>query len=133
MSPIVRRTDTNMNLLKRANLTTLHNRRLQDIAIMMFKAKNNLLPRNVQDPFITRVESKKGYTLRNSDFILPRFNSVKYGKHSLKYQGPLLCSKPTKEERDKNSLSAFKSILRKRELTILISYIGCENCLLCNS
>ena len=94
---------------------------------MMFKAKNNLLSRNVQDLFITGGGKNRSYT---DEFILPRFNSVKYGKLSLKYLGPHLWSNLTKEERDKNSLSAFKSIIRKRKLTKLISDAGCENCVM---
>ena len=57
----------------------------------------------------------------DSDFILPRFNTVKYGKHSLKYLGPFLWSRLTKEEHGKNSLSAFKRCIKKRDLTNLIS------------
>ena len=82
---------------------------------------------------MTQVEAKKAIHWRHSDFILPRFKSVKYGKHSLKYLDPILWSKRTKEERDKNSLGAFKSSIRKRELTHLISDAVFENCLLCNS
>ena len=55
------------------------------------------------------MNTNKGYTLRNSDFILPHFNPVKYGKHSLKYLGPLLWSMLIKEERGKNSLIAFRT------------------------
>ena len=41
--------DSYENLLKQANLTTLYNRRLQDIARFIFKAKNNPLPKYLQD------------------------------------------------------------------------------------
>ena len=79
------RSDSYENLLIQANLPTLYNRRLQDIAILMFKAKNNLLPKYLQDLFNLNGEREKRYNLRNSDFTLPRFNTIKYGKHSLKY------------------------------------------------
>ena len=36
-------------LLKRAKLTTLHNTRLQNVAILMYKIKNKLLPQTVMD------------------------------------------------------------------------------------
>ena len=45
---------------------------------------------------------------------MPRFNTVKYGKLSLKYLGPFLWSRLTKEESDKNSLGAFKRCIKKR-------------------
>ena len=53
------KTDSYKNLLKRAHLSTLHDRMLQEIAIMMFKAKNNLLPRNVLDFFYNTGGGKK--------------------------------------------------------------------------
>ena len=40
---------------------------------------------------------------------------------------------PNKEERDKNSLSAFKRCIKKRDLTNVISDGGCINCQLCNN
>ena len=78
-------------------------------------------------------EREKRYNLRNSDFTLPRFNTIKYGKHSLKYLGPFLWSKLTKEERGMDSVSTFKRRIRKRDLTHLIEDGGCKNCHLCNS
>ena len=83
------------------NLTTLYNRRLRDIVILMFKAKNKLLPKYLQDLFNLQDDGEKRYNLRNSDFIMPPFNIIKYGKHSLSYLGPSLWSKLTKKGRDK--------------------------------
>ena len=45
---------------------------------------------------------------------MPRFNTVKYGILSLKYLGPFLWSRLTKEESDKNSLGVFKRCIKKR-------------------
>ena len=45
------RSDSYEKLLVQANLSTLYNRRLQDIAILMYKAKNNLLPKYLQHLF----------------------------------------------------------------------------------
>ena len=83
------------NLLKQANLTTLNNRRLQDIAILMFKAKNKLLPKYLQDLFITQEVENRRCILRNSHLTMSPFKTVKYGKHSLKYLGPFLWSRLT--------------------------------------
>ena len=127
------RSDSHKNLLLQASLPTLYNRRLQDIAILMFKAKNNLLPKYLQDLFNINRDREKRYNLRNSDFTLPRFNTIKYGKHSLKYFGPFLWSKLTKEERGMESASTFKRRIRKRNLIHLIEDGGCKNCYLCNS
>ena len=65
-------------LLIRAKLPTLYNRRLQDIAILMYKVKNGLCPDYLFRLFISR--SNK-YNLRNNDFIIPRVNTTGYGKH----------------------------------------------------
>lgn len=73
------------NLLKQANLTTLNNRRLQDIAISMFKAKNKLSPKYLQDLFITQEVENRRYILRNSDFTMPPFNTVKLEKRFNKF------------------------------------------------
>ena len=53
------------NLLNRANPPSLQNRRLQDIATLMYKVKYGLVPSNVSDIF--SVKSSK-YHLRNKDF-----------------------------------------------------------------
>ena len=74
------------NLLNRANLSSLQNRRLQDLATSRYKVKYGSVPSNVVDIF--SVKSSK-YHLRNMDFHLPRFNSVSYGKHSIRYSDQL--------------------------------------------
>ena len=61
-------------------MTSLYNRRLQDIAILMEKVKYKLIAANIIDIFSVSLSS---YNLRNSDFFIPRFNTVKYGKHSI--------------------------------------------------
>ena len=66
------------NLLNRTNLPSLQNRRLQGLATLMYKLKYGLVPGNVVD--ISSVKSSK-YHLGHMDFHLPRFNSVRYGKH----------------------------------------------------
>ena len=56
------------NLLNRAYLPSLQNRRLQDLATLMYKVKYGLVPSNVVEIF--SVKSFK-YHLRNMDFHLP--------------------------------------------------------------
>ena len=52
-----------MNLLDRAKLRSLLNRRLQDIVILIYKVKYRLVP-----DFICK------YNFRNQNFDIPRFN-----------------------------------------------------------
>ena len=60
--------ETYEELLERAKLPTLYNRRLQDIMIFMYKVKYGLVPGNVSDLF--RIKDNR-YLLRNSDFEIP--------------------------------------------------------------
>ena len=39
------------------------------------------------------VHHGKRYNLRNADFVLPRFQTVSYGKHSLRFLGAQLWAK----------------------------------------
>ena len=64
------------NLLVRAELPSLLNRRLQDIAILMYKVKYGLPPSIVDELFKQKSTS---YSLRNSDFDIPNFNTINYG------------------------------------------------------
>ena len=64
---------------------------------MIYKVKHKLLPSYVVDIF---EENETRYQLRNeNDFNIPRFQSVRYGKHSLRYQGPYLWSKLSRAEK----------------------------------
>ena len=74
-------------LLTRARMTSVYNRRLQDIAILMYKVKFKLIAANIIDLFSVSLSS---YNLRNSDSFIPRFNTVKYGRHSIRYLRPFL-------------------------------------------
>ena len=101
-------TESYDTLLKRAKLTTLQNRRLQDILILMFKVKNKLTMNQIADIFNINEENtnSKRYNLRNADFVSPRFKTVTYGKHSLR-----LWSKLSKEERNFGTLATFRTMM----------------------
>ena len=118
-------TETYEELLKRAQLPTLHNRRLQDIAILMYKVKNDLVPSYISEIF-TRKSTR--YNLRNSDFEIPRFNTIRYGRHTLRFQGPYIWSKLENRMRELPSLSIFKTNIRRVDLASLVQDSG--NC--CN-
>ena len=122
--------ETYMNLLDRAKLPSLLNRRLQDIVILMYKVKYRLVPDFICDIFSTK--SCK-YNFRNQNFDIPRFNSVLYGKHSLRYLGPFLWNKLDKNITETSSLSRFKFHIRCRDLTELINGNNCSACVICTS
>jgi len=102
-----------MNLLARAKLPSLLNRRLQDIVILMYKVKYRLVPDFICDIFSTK--SCK-YNFRNQNFDIPRFNSVLYAKHSLRYLGPFLWNKLIKTSLKRAAYLGLSFILDVRIL-----------------
>ena len=55
--------------------------------------------------------------LRNeNDFKLPRFQSVRCGKHSARYQGPYLWSKLSRAHKYSDNLNLFIKKIRQRDL-----------------
>ena len=116
-------------LLKRAELPSLHNRRLQDICVLMYKVKNNLCPPYINDIFINHISK---YNLRQTDFSTARHSTTTYGKHSLRHLGPKLWGKLPSELREVKSLKCFKNKIRSLDISTLID-IGCKKCYICNS
>ena len=72
----------------------------------------------------------KHYNLR-SDFPVPRYNTVKYGKHSIRYLGPHIWGKISQELRSKTSLQAFRRGVRA--LNVLGLLDGTCGCCACSS
>ena len=97
-------------LLSMAGPSTLHNRRLQDIAILMYKVKNNMCPTYISTLF---EQPAIKYELRNHDFTIPRFNTVSFGKHSPRYMGLRVWSSVPSNVKKAFTLSTFKYNIRK--------------------
>ena len=116
-------------LLKKANLKFLYERRLQDIACLMFKVRHNLCPPTVKNLFSLKSST---YNLRGADFHIPRFNTVTYGKHSLRYIGPLLWNRLSTNIKTSPSLQSFKKQICLTNLSSKLEY-DCENCVLCST
>ena len=64
------------DLLKRANLDTLNERRLKDILFLMCKVKHQMVPGYFENIF--KRNDLKPYSLQNSEFILPRYNTLEH-------------------------------------------------------
>ena len=67
--------------------------------------------------------------LRQSDFTTPRYNSVTYGRHSLRHLGPKLWAKLSSDDRSAKTLNEFKRRIRGKDLAELIES-GCKGCIL---
>ena len=80
----------------------------------MYKVEHDLVPDCVSELFVRKGST---HSLRNSDFVLSRFETIRYGKHSVRYLGPFLWSKLTENQRYSPSLRAFmiKYIYKKTE------------------
>ena len=72
---------TYSELLTRAQLPTLKNRRLQDVWTLMYKSNTN---------YVQLIFAISLILIRQTDFSIPRCNTVTYGQHSLRYLGPNL-------------------------------------------
>jgi len=116
-------------LLHRAKLPTLHTRRLQAISILMYKVKNGLAPPYISDLFVV---TNSQHHLRNHNFVIPRFRTVPYGKHSLTYLGPVIWSKLNIYIRTSESLDIFKKRIKLVNFTSLLDST-CKDCFLCNN
>jgi len=115
------------NLLVRAELPSLLNRRLQDIAILMYKVKYGLAPSIVDELFKQKSAS---YSLRNSDFDIPTFSTINYRKHSIRYQGPHIWSKLDNKLKGSSNIESFTKNIRKKDLTSLLNNNNscCNHC-----
>lgn len=116
-------------LLEKADLPTLLNRRLQDLCILMYKVKHKLCPAYISNIF---KKTNSTYNLRQADFSIPRYETVTYGKHSIRYLGPRLWTKLPKSIRDVTTLMSFKGKIHKLNISELLDD-GCAGCSLCSS
>jgi len=105
-------------LLSKAKLPTLYNRRLRDVATLMFKVKHCICPTYISDLFN---QQRNQYSLRNSDFVIPRFNTATYGKHSIKYLGPTPWRRLPRDIRNATNFNHFKKLIRQKDLSTLVS------------
>ena len=117
------------HLLERAELPTLLNRHLRDICILMYKVKYNLCPTYICNLFNNHNSS---YSLRQSDFSIPRYNTVTYGKHSLRYLGPQLRQRFPPDLTSAKALNIFKSRICRNNISSVIDD-GCKSCSFCTS
>ena len=121
-------TPKTFQLLEKADLPTLLNSRLQDLCILMYKVKHKLCPAYISNIF---KEPNSNYNLRQADFSIPRYETVTYGKHSIRYLGPRLWTKLPKSIRDVTTLMSFKSKIRQLNISELLDD-GCAGCSLCS-
>ena len=96
----------------------------------MYKVKFKLVPMYIQDLFSINLTS---YNLRVKGFSILRFNSITYGKHSLRYLGSVLWAKIPSYIRQSLTLKVFKKAVWGLDLGALVDCEGCEGCSVCST
>jgi hypothetical protein len=86
---------------------SVRKRCMKTVAVLMYKLRKNLAPGFLND-LITLQETQ--YDMRdNEKFVMPQYNTVQFGKNSIKYFGAKLWNTLPLRIKEKPSLSTFKS------------------------
>ena len=96
----------------------------------MYKVRNSLCPRYIIGLF---QNSNTIYNICNNDYALPRFNTVTFGKHSLRYVGPKVWAIIPKHIRELTTIAAFKRHIQSIDLNSILQDSKCAHCPLCSS
>ena len=110
------------NLLLKAGKSTLYINRLKEIMLSVYKIINGLMPPMDQRFFET---STSVYNMRFVKMKVPQYNTVSYGKNSIRYQGAKLYN-DLKLRSQFKCLSDFKQFIRDWK-----PECACGSCLLC--
>ena len=98
-------------LLKKDNSISIHHRNIHNVAMEMYKVKNNLSP-----PFMKEIfkHNDSGRLTRMGDkFVRPRINEVYNGENSLRNFGPIVWNTMLPEKLKKcSSLAQFKNSIK---------------------
>ena len=93
---------------------TLSNRRLQDIAILIFKAVNGMLPKYISDLFVVRNNVK---CLRGTNkLVVPRKRTSNFGLKSTTFIGAKVWNSLPDKLRSTKILKEFKKAVRELHL-----------------
>ena len=92
-------------LLEKDKSFTIHERNLQKLATEMYKVKQNLSPKPIQELFTPAIRG-------NSDWVLPKVKTVNKGLETIRYMGPKTWGLVPDAIRKSISLSAFKDQIK---------------------
>ena len=103
-------------LLYKDGTFTILQQNIQNLAKEMFKALNDLSTPNFSELFQLNVSL---YGLRSKEpqkLCIPNINSVRFGKGSIRYFGPVIWNSIPAEIRNADILSSFKKIRKWKPL-----------------
>jgi hypothetical protein len=116
---------TYKELRERANKPLLYIHRIKLIMVEIYKIINKMGPKYLHDMFTVK---DNNYNVRNKlTLVLPKFNTVKYGKKSIKYEGVKFWNLLTNEVRQAINVDVFKRFLRNWQGPVC----SCHNCSMC--
>ena len=115
--------NTYATLLETANIPSLHDRRIQDMCILIYKVIHGITPTPLRNLLTLRSKSRN---LRGELILVqPRVITTKYGLNTFRYYGPKIWNSLNDELRTSPTLKKFVTRIRK------ITFDAC-NCSLCN-
>ncbi len=83
------------------------------MATEVYKIINNIAPKYLQDIFRLKDNS---HGIRNSQPLeQAKFNTITYGRNSIKYKGAIIWNKLPNEIKEAISLKQFKTMIKKWE------------------
>ena len=106
-------------LLEKDGTVTIHHRNLQKLAVEMYKVKNNLGPKAMQEIFKPSIRGR-------NEWILPQVRTVNRGLETIRYRGPKTWELVPTDIKDSKSLSLFKTKIKNWKP------VGCT-CRLCKT
>ena len=101
---------TFQELLEMDNSFTIHDRNLQKLATEMYKVKNNLSPKPIQNLF-KQVDNAENLR-NNKNFEIPKVRTVNNGIETIRYRGPITWDLVPDEIRKSKSLSEFRDKIK---------------------
>jgi len=117
------------DLRRKADTPLLYTQRLKQIMLQVYKSTNSLGPKYLHDMFEIKTVN---YNLRNTcNLKQPKFNTVKYGKLSFRYEGPALWNILDNQIKESESLNIFKEAI-KQWPGISCNCSVCSTCILNN-
>ena len=103
------------SICKDESQLTVFRKCVKSTAILMYKARKGIAPSYVNEMFQTQ-ESQ--YEMRDNDrCMLPKYNTVSFGKNSIRYYGAKLWNNIPTTIKSSTSLNTFKSAINKWLLT----------------
>ena len=99
-------------LLQKTNMSTLQIIRIKTLATEIFKTFHSLNPIYMNEIFQTNPSITRNLRSRNN-LVTHRYNSVTYGKNSLRILGPTIWNHLPDEYKTAEDLQTFKSLLKQ--------------------